>query len=238
MDTYPIAIGIETDLEPRNRLTTAFRAILAIPHLLLVGGGGSAGVNNVFDRGNDPLSVFFDVVSAGVLYVALSITTVISWFAILFTGRMPEGLWTFGAFVIGWQYRVQAYTALLTDRYPPFGDVDAPESYPASILISRPEARNRLTVAFRLFMIIPHAIVLFFIGIGAFVVAVIAWFAILLTGKYPDRGMFEFAAGALAWGTRLTAYMHLLTDEFPPFSLEYSKLPGGAALPPPAPATI
>ena len=66
---------------------------------------------------------------------------------------------------------------------------------------------------------IPHYIVLFFLGIGAIVAIIIAWFAILFTGKYP-RGLFDFVVGVLRWSNRVTGYAFVLvTDEYPPFTL-------------------
>jgi uncharacterized membrane protein len=68
-------------------------------------------------------------------------------------------------------------------------------------------------------LVIPHIIVLAFLFIGAFFAVVIAWFAILFTGRYP-RALYDFATGALRWTTRVEAYLLLLTDEYPPFSLQ------------------
>ena len=68
-------------------------------------------------------------------------------------------------------------------------------------------------------LLIPHYIVLFFLDIAAVVVVVIAWFAILFTGRYPE-GMFDFVVGVMRWSLRVTAYAFLLvTDRYPPFSL-------------------
>lgn len=229
---YPIAIDFEDRLADRNRLTTFFRLILAIPHLILVGTGPGGGLGNTFDRGADAVSVTFDLLAAGVLNIALFFTSVFSWFAILFTGRMPEGTWAFAALVVGWQFRVNAYLYLLCDEYPPFGDVASPDAYPARIGIERPSGpRNRLTVFFRVFMVIPHAVVLVFVGLAAAVVTIIAWFAILFGGRYP-AGMYGFVSGVLAWSTRVSAYLVLLTDEYPPFSLDREAVPGAAAAQP------
>ena len=193
---YPVRTEFDDRLENRNRLTSAFRLILAVPHLIIVGDGRFG------------------------LMAALAATSLVSWFAIVFTGKMPAGLWTFAAFVIGWQYRANAYVGLLCDEYPPFGDVAPPGAYPAHFAATDPPIeRDRLTVFFRLFMVIPHIVILVFLAIAAFVVTVIAWFAILFAGAYP-AGLYGYTTGVLAWGTRVTAYLYLLTDEYPPFSLD------------------
>jgi len=98
----------------------------------------------------------------------------------------------------------------------PFGEGDYPVSFS---LGSEPASRDRLSVALRLIYVIPHAVVLFFVGIAWFVTAVIAWFAILLNGAYPE-GLYRFAVGYLRWSLRVEAYVLLLHDQYPPFSLE------------------
>ena len=81
------------------------------------------------------------------------------------------------------------------------------------------ETRNRVTVGFRLILVIPQLIVLAVLGIAAFVVWVIAFFAVLFTGRWPE-GMRTFLVGVMRWYTRVEAYLGLLTDTYPPFSLE------------------
>jgi hypothetical protein len=108
------------------------------------------------------------------------------------------------------------YVALLRDEYPPFGE----SAYPASLEASYPDApRDKLSVALRILFVIPHAIVLFFLGIAFFIVTVIAWFAILFTGAYPES-MHIFAVGCLRWSLRVESYLLLMRDEYPPFSFE------------------
>jgi hypothetical protein len=92
-------------------------------------------------------------------------------------------------------------------------------TYPIVLEVDPAAPQNRLTVFFRLLMIIPQAIVLAFVGIAAYIVTIIAWFVILFTGTYPE-GMLRFAIGALRWGIRVQGYAYLLTDRYPPFSLE------------------
>ena len=145
-----------------------------------------------------------------------AVVALIAWFAILFTGRYPEGLWNLAAFYLRWRVRVLAYTMLLRDEYPPFGD--AP--YPATLEMSPPEApRDRLSVAFRIILAIPHLIAVWSLGIAWGLTSIIAWFTILFTGRYPE-GLYRFGVGVLRWTTRVGAYLLLLHDEYPPFSLE------------------
>lgn len=90
-------------------------------------------------------------------------------------------------------------------------------TYPVSLKVEYPDKLSRLTTFFRCFMVIPHTIVLYFLGIAAGVVLFICWWAILFTGKYP-RGLFDFVVMYFRWSTRVNGYSYLLTDKYPPFS--------------------
>jgi hypothetical protein len=154
--------------------------------------------------------------SGGLLGAVAFICAVFAWFAILFTGRYPDGLWKLAAFYIRWRVRANAYVTLLRDEYPPFGE----GTYPVMVDIEPPAAaRNKLTVAFRAILVIPQLIVLALLGIGWFVVTLVAWVSILFTGRYPDR-LYDFSMGMLRWNARVDAYVLLLIDDYPPFSLE------------------
>jgi hypothetical protein len=113
--------------------------------------------------------------------------------------------------------RITAYIFLLRDEYPSVDDEQAVHVevfYPDA-----PSDLNRWLPLVKWFLAIPHFIVLFFLDIAAVVVVIIAWFAILFTGRYP-RGMFDFVTGVMRWSLRVTAYAFLLiTDRYPPFSL-------------------
>ena len=209
---HPVRLRATPVLTERNRLTTAFRPILAIPHLLLVGGPIAAFLTWSTNDGDVGRSWG----ASGVLGAVACVCAIIAWFAIVFTARSPEGLWKLQAFYLRWRVRASAYVALLRDEYPPFGD--AP--YPVEVDIPVPlEPRDRLTVAFRPILAIPHLLVIWLLGIAWGVTTLIAWFAILFTGRYP-RGLYEFSLGALRWTTRVEAYLLLLTDEYPPFTLD------------------
>jgi Domain of unknown function (DUF4389) len=206
--TYPVSIAVEPALTNRNRLTTAFRLILAIPHLILVGGAGLG----IAARGDNRTTFGGEEGLLGAVAVALSI---VSWFTIIFSGTHIVGIRQFTAYYLRWRVRALAYLMLLEDAYPPFGD--AP--YPSSIEVTDPPLpRDRVTVGFRLLLAIPHFIVLFFVLLAWGLTTVIAWFAILFTGAYP-RSLYEFGVGALRWRLRLEAYLLLMVDEYPPFSM-------------------
>jgi hypothetical protein len=208
----PVQVHVTPAIDVRNRLTAAFRLILAIPHLLLVGGpiGGalvwtSGGTNNRLNWG-----------SVGVLGAVAAVVSVIAWFAILFTGQYPTGLWKLAAFYLRWRVRALAYTSLLRDEYPPFGDGE----YPATLVLNEPTPpRDRVSVAFRLILAIPQLIVVWALGIAWLLTTIVAWFSILLTGRYP-AGLYSFGVGVLRWSTRVEAYLLLLYDQYPPFALE------------------
>jgi hypothetical protein len=205
---YPVTITLQPALASRNRLTTAFRLILAIPHLILVGGFGIG----VASRGDNRTTVGGEGGLLGAVAVFLAI---VSWFTIVFAGTHIPGIRQFTSFYLRWRVRALAYLMLLEDGYPPFGD--AP--YPASIEIVDPAGpRDRLTVGLRILLAIPHIIVLAFVLIAWFLTTIVAWFAILFTGRYP-QALYEFGAGALRWRLRVEAYLLLMVDEYPPFSL-------------------
>jgi hypothetical protein len=157
-----------------------------------------------------------------VLTIALQVLAIIGWFAILITGRLPEGWGDFMVGVLRYQWRILAYLYAWTEEYPSF---TPPTGYPdpgdfPAVLASVPASeRNRLTVLFRIFMVIPQYIVLYFVGIAAGVLLLIAWFIVLFTGRWPE-GMRRFCVGYYRWSIRLQAYFFLITDVYPPFSLE------------------
>jgi len=211
--SHPVRLRATPALDGRDRLTTAFRPILAIPHLLLVGGPIAAFMTW---SGNDSSRADHSIGASGVLGAVAFVCAIIAWFAIVFTGRAPDGLQRLSAFYLRWRVRSSAYTALLRDEYPPFGEA----AYPVETDIPVPlEPRDRLTVAFRPILALPHLLLVWLLGIAWGVVSLVAWFAILVTGRYPER-LYEFSVGALRWTTRVEAYLLLLTDEYPPFTLD------------------
>jgi hypothetical protein len=149
------------------------------------------------------------------LSVGLIVTTFIAWFAILFTGKYPRGLWDFSMMVLRWSARVNAYLYLQRDEYPPFGDAD----YPVLFQMEYPERLSRGLIFIKWLLIIPHVIVLYILQIIVRLFLIIAWIAILFTGKFP-QGMFNFVTGVARWTNRVVVYELLLTDVYPPFSMD------------------
>jgi hypothetical protein len=210
---HPVRVHVEPALHGRNRLTTAFRLVLAIPHLLLVGGPIAGAMSWTWSNGG---GAEFGWGAGGVLGAVAAVVAMIAWFAILFTGSYPEGLRSLVVFYLRWRVRAVAYTALLRDEYPPFGD----GPYPVMLELARPDAaRDRVSVGFRLILAIPHLIAVWALGIAWAITSVIAWFAILFTGRYPEP-LYTFGVGVLRWSMRLEAYLLLLHDDYPPFALD------------------
>jgi hypothetical protein len=190
---YPAWLVVEP-LTEIGRWRPMFQWVLAIPHIIVV----------------------------QVLGYVAQIVGLISWFAILFTGKMPAGLAGAQMMVTRYTTRTYAYVVGMRDEYPPFDfstSADADE-YAARVLF-RPALtdRNRLTVLLRLFWMIPAAIVTLIIGIIAFVCWVIGAWAVLFTGRWPI-GLRTWVLKGLRAGLRLNAYALLLTDEYPPLSFD------------------
>jgi hypothetical protein len=151
------------------------------------------------------------------LYYVVALIAFIAFFAILFTKKYPEGLFKFVLGVYRWGLNVGAYAGLMRDEYPPFS-LDAGK-YPVEYDIAYPAELNRWLPLIKWLLVIPNLIVFIFVAIAAAVVQIMAFFAILFTGKYP-RSWFDFSVGCMRWGQRLNAYMYLMTDAYPPFSLK------------------
>lgn len=161
------------------------------------------------------------------LWVAFVILTVAAFFAILFTGRYPRGIFDFNVGVPRWSWRVgyYSYSALATDRYPPFSL--SSRDYPANLEIEYPERLSRGLVLIKWWLLaIPHYLV---VGVlqggggvqGAGLINLLALFGavgLLFNGRYP-RDIFELVLGFNRWTIRVAAYAGLMTDEYPPFRL-------------------
>jgi hypothetical protein len=208
---YPVTIDVERQIANRNRLTVAFRLLLAIPHFLLVGG---IGLGFALSGGRSDLST--SVGETGFLGAVAYLLAIVSWFTIVIGGSHITAIRQYTTFYLRWRVRALAYLMLLEDRYPPFGDA----TYPASLtFVDTERVRNRLTVGFRLILIIPHMIVVGLLSIAWWVTTFVAWCIILFTGNYP-QGLYDFGVGVLRWFIRVEAYLLLLVDEYPPFSFE------------------
>jgi hypothetical protein len=161
-----------------------------------------------------PVAIFWAVVGAAVFSGTASAVAVASWLAILVRGRIPRWLFDFQVALYRWSNRALGYLLLLVDRYPPFeGD------WAISYDIHYPERLTRWKLLFwKVITAIPHFIILVFIILGAIIVTIIAWFFILIAGRYP-RGLFDYVVGVMRWNARVQGYVLSLTDEYPPFNL-------------------
>jgi len=190
--------------EQLDRLSTAFRIILYIPVAIFLAlvGGQAFNYNNLDDVTTISLG------GGGGVVLAI-------WAAVIVRQYVPHWLFNFQVALMRFEARAIGYLALLTDRFPAFGG-----EYPINFDVRYPERLNRWKVAiWKIITSIPHIIILIFLYLAAFVVVVIAWFAILFTGRYP-QGLHTFVAGVFRWSLRVQAYIFSLTDEYPPFSFD------------------
>jgi len=157
------------------------------------------------------------------LRILAEIIAVLSWFAIVFTGSMPESFANLQTMYMRYELRVYPFVAFMREEYPPFAFAlsasDRGED-PRTRVDFQPELtdRNRLTVGFRIILVIPHVIVLALLGIAATIVGIIAFFAVLFTARWPEA-LRDFVLNVYRWYLRVGAYFLLLTDEYPPFQL-------------------
>src|ERR1700730_5759561 len=205
-DGYPVQLYVEYPDRPLNRLTSAFRIFTIIPIAIVLG----AVSGGTWSSSTTDTTTTVVVGSGGVLFVAPLLM-------ILFRQKYPRWWFDWNLELTRFSSRVALYGALLDDRYP-----STDEQQSLRLEIPYPDAQtdlNRWLPLVKWFLAIPHYIVLVFLDIAALVCIVIAWFAILFTGRYP-RALFDFVVGVTRWSVRVTAYAFLLaTDRYPPFSL-------------------
>jgi len=203
---YPVQFSVDYPDRPLDRLTTLFRIFTTIP-IAIVLGAVSGGTYQWSYRGN------MNAVIAGVgglLFLAPLLM-------ILFRQKYPRWWFDWNQELLRFTNRVTVYVALMDDHYPSTDEeqsvhLDFP--YP-----DVPQGLNRWLPLVKWFLAIPHYVVLFFLGIAAFVAVVVAWFAILFTGRYP-KGLFDFVEGVIRWSNRVNGYaLILVTDRYPPFRL-------------------
>ncbi|HET6985582.1 MAG TPA: DUF4389 domain-containing protein [Kribbella sp.] len=209
--TYPVRVDGAMD-DRLNRWLWLVKWVLVIPHLFVL----------------------------AVLWIAFVALSCVAFFAILFTGRYPRGIFDFNVGVLRWTWRVQfyAYGALGTDTYPPFTLHDVPE-YPAHLDVAYPEHLSRGLVLVKWWLLaIPHYIVVgFFLGSGTWfatqadhrvlvwgsglvgLLVLVAAVVLLFTGRYP-RPVFDLVLGMDRWALRVAAYAGLMVDQYPPFQLD------------------
>jgi hypothetical protein len=199
---YPVQFSVDYPDRDLNRVTTAFRIIVVIPILIVLGavsGGGWSWSAHGAGAG-----------AGGLLFLAPLLM-------ILFRQKYPRWWFDWNLELQRFGNRVGVYLALMDDRYPSTDDHQS-----VQLDYVYPDAQrdlNRWLPLVKWFLAIPHYIVLFFLDIALIVVVIVAWFAILFTGRYP-RGMFDFVLGVIRWHNRVLGYAFLLiTDRYPPFSL-------------------
>ncbi len=146
-----------------------------------------------------------------------NVITFIAFFAILFTRRYPEGLFKLAVGIQRWTQNTWVYV-LFHDRYPPFS-FDGGQYPPVRYSVERREEYSRWMPLVKWLLAAPHYIILFFLFIGAAFVYLWTWIVVLVTGRYP-QGPFNFLVGVARWSARVTAYVGLMVDEYPPFSMK------------------
>ena len=204
--TYPVQFSVDYPDRSLDRLTTAFRIFVAIPILIVL--GAVSGGAWQWSQGNRTTVVAAG--AGGLLFFGPLLM-------ILFRQKYPRWWFDWNLELQRFSNRVGAYIALMDDRYPSTDDHQS-----VHLDYSYPDAQrelNRWLPLVKWFLAIPHYIVLVFLDIAAVVLVIVAWFAILFTGRYP-RGMFGFVEGVIRWHNRVVAYAFtLVTDRYPPFRL-------------------
>jgi Domain of unknown function (DUF4389) len=204
-DAYPVRFSVDYPDRDLDRLTTAFRIFTVIPIAIVLTsiGGGSW----QFGSGTRTTVI---AAAGGLLFVPPLLL-------ILFRQKYPRWWFDWNLQLLRFASRVGVYLALMEDRYP-----STDEEQAVRLEIPYPDAReglNRWLPLVKWFLAIPHYVVLFFLYIGAFMLAIVAWFAILFTGRYP-RGIFDYIEGVIRWHNRVVGYaVILVTDRYPPFRL-------------------
>ena len=201
---YPVQFDVEYPDRPLDRLTTAFRLIVAIPILIVLGLVSGSDWNTYRNHATGTTAA-----AGGILFGATLLL-------ILFRQKYPRWWFDWNLELLRFSNRVTVYLALMDDRYP-----STDEQQSVRLEIPYPDARRlvRWLPIVKWLLAIPHYIVLFFLDIAALVSVIIAWFAILFTERYP-RELFDFLVGVIRWHNRVIAYAFMLTtDEYPPFSL-------------------
>jgi Domain of unknown function (DUF4389) len=209
--SYPLTFSVDYP-ERLSRLTTFFRLLLAIPIVLLmyflVGYEPSFTFKVTYE--DVPIGIPDITAIGGLLFLAPLLM-------LLFRKKYPRWWFDWNLALLRFQNRLSVYLGLLRDEYP-----STDEDQAVHLDMRYPDAAtelNRWLPLVKWLLAIPHYVILVFLSLATMVVMVIAWFAILITGRYP-RGLFDFVVGYLRWTNRVTAYAFILTtDRYPPFRL-------------------
>jgi hypothetical protein len=203
---YPVQFSVDYPDRPLNRVTTAFRIFVVIPIAILLGAVSGGAWEWSSDHG-----------TSGVAAGAGGLLVVGPLLMILFRQKYPRWWFDWNLELQRFSNRVGVYLALMDDRYPSTDDQQS-----VHLDYQYPDVKrdlNRWLPLVKWFLAIPHFILLAFLYIATILMVVVAWFAILFTGRYP-RGIFDFVQGVIRWHNRVTAYAVLMiTDRYPPFSL-------------------
>jgi hypothetical protein len=203
--SYPIRFSVDYPDRDLNRLTTFFRLFTAIPIFIVLGSVSGATWEWSSKQGTAAAAGAGGLLFFGPLLM------------ILFRQKYPRWWFDWNRELLRFSNRVGIYVGLMDDRYPSTDEdqsVHLDIDYPGV-----PRDLNRWLPLVKWFLAIPHYVVLFFLYFAVVVVVLIAWFAILFSGRYP-RGLFDFVEGVIRWHNRVTGYAFLLvTDVYPPFSL-------------------
>ena len=203
---YPLKLTIEYPDRKLNRLTSFFRIFVAIPILIVVISLVGAVIG---DNGSRESGWNSQYTTAGIVFLPLVLM-------LLFRQKYPRWWFDWNLALLRFTTRVNAYIFLLRDEYP---STDEEQSVHLDFPYPDARALNRWLPLVKLLLAIPHIIILIFLSIAVLISVIIAWFAILFTGKYP-RSLFDFIVGVMRWGLRIDMYaIILITDRYPPFSL-------------------
>jgi hypothetical protein len=204
---YPVAYQADYR-ERQSRLTTFFRLIVAIPWLIV--------------------AYFWQLVGA--------IGIIVGWFAVLFTGRYPDGLYNLTSMAMRYHARINSWLYLMTDAWPPFDGAEHPE-YPIRLVIPAPqESYSRVKVLFRIILGIPVIIMAYLFSLLAQIVSILLWVVVVITGKLP-KGLFDVQKMSIAYLSLAGVYFGLITETYPPISPEDSDdVAPTASVPPAAPS--
>jgi hypothetical protein len=205
MSDYPVKFSVAYPDRDLNRLTTAFRLIVAIPIVIVL---GALGGHESYASGDNDWTVAAG--TGGLLFFAPLLM-------ILFRQKYPRWWFDWNLQLLRFSNRVTVYVALMDDAYP-----STDEEQSVVLEFPYPDAKdglNRWLPLVKWLLAIPHYVILLFLTLAAVVAVIVAWFAILFTGRYP-RGIFDFVEGVIRWWNRVIGYAFILiTDEYPPFSL-------------------
>jgi uncharacterized protein DUF4389 len=207
-DAYPVRFAMEYPDRQLNRVATAFRIFAAIPIVIVLTSLGGPGGDWWGDGGRRTTTIA--VGGSGLLFIPPLLM-------IVFRQKYPRWWYDWNLELLRFSNRVGVYLALMDDRYP-----SSDEQQGVRLEAPYPDARlglNRWLPLVKWLLALPHYVVLAFLWLGALVAVILAWFAILFTGRYP-HGLFDYVEGVIRWQNRVIGYAFILvTDDYPPFRL-------------------